>query len=525
MSRRTVLPHRPLTNAEKQARYRERKKLRETPAITHSLPDNPIEAAAEYSEQNLIVPAGHRLAGQPMIMAAPLKDCLSEIFEKDAAEGAYSVARKNAKSAGCVGLCVAYLDGPLKRPGFRIAVVSINKPKAGEFISQLIAVCQASGINVEVKRSPYPGTVSTRYCDVEVLAATEDAGAASGFDLVICDETGLLPTRRRGYLAGLRSSTSAKDGRMIHISIKGVSDLFREILSNPETIKHVYQAPAGCALDDREAWRAANPLLGTVKSEKYMEQQLKRVLQSPADQNYFRAHDLNQEVDSETEILITPDELNACYADEEDLPPRGGPVVVGVDMGEARSASAVTVIYVSSGRCEVYMAFGDTPSLSDRAALDNAPYLDMYRAGDLWLFDGKVTPLDLFVKKVFAEIEGEVLAVGSDNYKIEELRSELGKHGVPEVQCLTGLKRHTRDVRAFTRQILGEKLKIKPSLALTHAVAVHKMKRHDESGNRTLSKRHHSGRIDALASALLACGLYEEYANQPTPEPIEVMYV
>ena len=53
---------------------------------------------------------------------------------------------------------------------------------------------------------------------------------------------------------------------MLHISVRGDSRaLFGEILDNPAVVKRVYAAPEGCDIDDREAWAAANPGLGTIK--------------------------------------------------------------------------------------------------------------------------------------------------------------------------------------------------------------------------------------------------------------------
>ena len=52
--------------------------------------------------------------------------------------------------------------------------------------------------------------------------------------------------------------------------------LFREILENPAVVSRIYAAPDDCALDDRVAWHAANPTLGTIKQLSYMENQVER---------------------------------------------------------------------------------------------------------------------------------------------------------------------------------------------------------------------------------------------------------
>ena len=98
------------------------------------------------------------------------------------------------------------------------------------------------------------------------MSADRTAGHASGYNLVVVDETGLLPERARDLLAGLRSSVSTRNGTIRHISIRGDSPLFREVLANPAVPSMVYAAPDECAIDDEEAWKAANPSLGTIKS-------------------------------------------------------------------------------------------------------------------------------------------------------------------------------------------------------------------------------------------------------------------
>ena len=106
------------------------------------------------------------------------------------------------------------------------------------------------------------------------------------------DETGLMPERARELLAGLRSSVSTKAGRVIQISVRGDSPLFREILENPSTVAKVYAAPDECSIDDEAAWRAANPGLGTIKQESYMRAEAARVRNVSTDEPSFRTFDL-----------------------------------------------------------------------------------------------------------------------------------------------------------------------------------------------------------------------------------------
>ena len=235
---------------------------------------DPVGALATWAEK-LTVPPGHPLSGGPMALPDFAVDWLRESW--DAHEAAISTARKNAKSAIAAVLALGYLVGPLRRPGWRGAIASISKEKAGELRRQVREIAEASKLDIRIRRSPYPGVIESSTGSLDTLSADRSAGHASGYDLVIVDETGLFPLRARDLLAGLRSSVSARNGQIRHISIRGDSPLFAEILANPAVVSHVHAAPAECAIDDESAWLAANPGLGTIKSMAYMRAEVLRV--------------------------------------------------------------------------------------------------------------------------------------------------------------------------------------------------------------------------------------------------------
>ena len=283
----------------------------------------------------------------------------------NAHESALSTARKNAKSAIAAIVCLAYLVGPLRRPGWRGAIASITKEKAGELRRQVREIAEASNLDIRIRRSPYPGVIESSTGSLDTLSADRTAGHASGYDLVIVDETGLFPLRARDLLAGLRSSVSARAGKVRHISIRGDSELFREILENPAVVAHVHAAADECDIGDEAAWRAANPGLGTIKSLKYMREEVARVAGVASDEPSFRALDLNQALSPAREMLCTPgDLLAACFADEIDC---RGPCYLGIDIGEAGSGTAACGFWPVTGALRTWLAFGDTCRPSSRA--------------------------------------------------------------------------------------------------------------------------------------------------------------
>ena len=276
-----------------------------TPAVVAvSDHKDPVGALAEWSRTALIVPPGHPRSGEPLELMPFAVDWLRSTWNTH--ESALSTARKNAKSAICAVLALGYLCGPLRRPGWRGAIASVSKEKASELRRQVKEIAEASNLDIRIRRSPYPGVIESATGSLDTLSADRAAGHSSGYDLVIVDETGLLPERARDLLAGLRSSVSARDGRIRHISIRGDSPLFREILENQATKAHVYAAADACAVDDEEAWLSANPALGIVKSTAYMQSEVERIKSVPSDEASFRALDLNLEISPTREMICSP---------------------------------------------------------------------------------------------------------------------------------------------------------------------------------------------------------------------------
>ena len=103
-------------------------------------------------------------------------------------------------------------------------------------------------------------------------------------------------------------------------------------------------------------------------------------------------------------MICTPDDLKRCFAAE--LPPRQGAAVLGLDIGEATSATACCAIWPETGRAEMWMAFGSIPPLGDRQRRDNAPYAEMQRRGELKLYPGRVTNIAAFLGDVARDLAG-----------------------------------------------------------------------------------------------------------------------
>ena len=500
---------------KRRQRARQREAKCSAQVLAFPVPADPVGELVAWSRDVLKVPPGHPLAGEPMELPGFAVDFLRAGWT--AHESALAIARKNSKSAVCAVLALGFLVGPLRQTGWRGAVASVSKEKAAELRTQIEAIAVASGLDgLRFRRAPYPGRVESATGTLEILSSDRTAGHSSSFDLVVVDETGLLPERCRELLAGLGSSVSAKNGRTIHISVRGDSPLYAEVLNNPAVVAHVYEAPEGCALDDEDAWRAANPGLGSVKSLEYMRAEVERIRGAPGDENSFRAWDLNQALSPTREMLCSPDDLRACFVDE--LPPRSGPCFLGFDFGEATSATAATAVWPATGRAEFWMAYGDTPPIAERAKRDDAPYMAMIDRGELTLYPGRVVPVAGFLADVQADLAGCRVAGGwADGYKDSEARDALDRAAVRwpiQFRRVGAGKDGGADVRALQRLVLNRKLAMRPNLALVTAISKSTLRR-DANGNPGLDKSTSRGRIDLLSSAVIASGLAAPAFDRP----------
>ena len=329
--------------------------------------------------------------------------------------------------------------GPLRRAGMRVGTVSVNREKAGELLGQCRAIAEASNLEgLDFMRTPTPGQIrGPAGSTAEFLSADKKAGHASGFDWSIVDELGLMTERDRDLIAGMRSATSARNGKLIALSIRGESPMLEEMLERrdlPTCAVHHY-APnvvTGAAVDihDRKIWAAGNPgIAAGIKSLDYMAAESARIEVTPTDLSSFLAFDLNLPQAPTREMIFAPADLTACFVDE--LPERAGPCYLGLDFGEATSATAACAIFPQTGRTELWLAFGDTPDVIARGRRDGARYDLMHKRGELKLYEGRVTPVSGFMGDVAESLRGvNVQHAAMDSYKDDEVKSFLERAGI-----------------------------------------------------------------------------------------------
>ena len=191
-----------------------------------------------------------------------------------------------------------------------------------------------------------------------------------------------------------------------------------ERVGDPATVVYVHQASKNCALDDEQAWRQANPTLGTVKSLGYMRDMARRAVANPSEAAAFRVYDLNIPGRPDKQMIVSVDDWLRCTVHTR--PERQGPCVVGFDAGGACSMTAAAAYWPEVRRLEVYGAFGDTPDLLARGEVDGVGslYQQMADCGELKTWPGRVTPVSDFLLWIADLLDRErVLSLIADRYR------------------------------------------------------------------------------------------------------------
>ena len=493
------------------------------------LPDPPLDPAAalvEWAEETLIVPAG-LLAGEPFHIPEWQRAFLTRAMAPGVGQAGLSVSRKNGKSGLVAVWLLGHLAGPLRRARWRGAVVSLTGNHARELRDAMAELIDASRLpHVEVLVTPFPGRIRGPHGSrVDFLSADKATGHAIGVDLAIIDEAGLLEESQRSLVNALLTSTSARNGRMVAISIRGTSPMFGEMkqlsIDKPgEAIWEEYAAPVGCDLDDEEAWHRANPGLASgIKSLEYMRRQSSRAISVPKNAAEFRAYDLNQPGAPTHETIVSVEEWHRTAVAE--LPDeRPGPVFLGVDLGGSESMSACVAYFPQIGIIEGVCAVPHEPTLEQRGLDDGVGdlYVECEEAGYLYQFGHRFVDAMQFLRFVYTGYNHRgyhIVAVGADRYRSDEFLAAGRKLGITATPYLRGVSagagaEASVDVEMFRRANMEGRLRHNGNPLALEAIKNAEVVT-DSNGYYRLRRYPGRGPCDWLSAAVIAVGGAEQY--------------
>jgi hypothetical protein len=278
----------------------------------------------------------------------------------------------------------------------------------------------------------------------------------------------------------------------------------------PGTYVQEHRPALGLPADDLASILEANPgaATGVGASIEWLQASARRAIaRGGSTLSSFRLYHRNERVSGENrDVLLTVDQWLAAETDT--LPPRSGPVVVGIDLGGSASMSAVSFYWTETGRLENYGTFPSDPGLLDRGQSDGVGdrYVRMQERGELSTLGQKTVPVAEWLASIWRRVDGQqVSALVADRYKQAELAEAITKAAItaPIIWRGMGFRDGGEDIERFQRAVFEGAVQTAESLLMRSAMADAVCIR-DPANNMKLAKARSTGRIDPAAAAILA---------------------
>ena len=474
----------------------------------------------------LRVPEGKK-AGKPLKLANFQRNFVKGAFSKGVTVGVLSIGRGNAKTALSAGLALAELVGALQenpQPNREIIFAARNRDQARiafNFVLGYIAGLPESdqaqftvrrGSKLEIEFGGNGGGLA------RCIAADGKSVLGGAPTLAIMDERAAWEREKGDNLENaILSGLGKRDGRALIISTSAPDDTntFSRWLDEPPPGAYVqeHRPPFGLPADDLESLLLANPgaAEGIGSTPEWLLSAAKTAIaRGGAALSSFRNLNRNERVSIENRsVLVTVDEWLSAEVAPDELPPREGPCILGVDLGGSRSMSAAAFYWPETGRLEALGTFPAFPSLADRGAADAVAhrYVEMHERGELSVMGENTVPPGPWLAEIVRHLDGiQPACIVGDRFRHAEFAEAMNGAGLARVPFIWrgfGWKDGAEDIERFRRALFDGEVKVTPSLLLRFAFA-DAVTLIDPAGNAKLAKGRALGRIDAAAAAVLA---------------------
>lgn len=487
-----------------------------------------------FIERYCVTPEGTHV-GKPLKLAEFQKRFIRAIYDSNRqVRRAYlSIARKNGKSGLIAAILLAHIVGPEAVQNSQIVSGAMSRDQAALIFKLAQKMVQLSPeLSKLVRIVPSSKAIIGLARNVEYKAISAEAGTAHGLSpvLAILDEVGQIKGPHSPFVEAIETSMGAHEQPLlIAISTQAATDgdLFSTWLDDaqeaddPHTVCHLYSAPEDCALDDVEAWQAANPALGLFRSRKDMEVFAGQAERLPSKEASFRWLYLNQRVEANAPFLSRSEwEANSA---EPDLF-YSGAAWGGLDLSASRDLTAFLAIVPRSGKYDVVARFWlPRDGIREKAQSDRVPYDVWADQGFLRLIDGPTIRPDVVAQEIAEMAEQyDFAAIAYDRWRIETFKRELENIGadLPLVPFGQGFKDMAPALDQLENMVAQRQLRhgSNPILNMCaqNAIAVS-----DPAGNRKLDKSKSSARIDGLVALAMAAGAMGQASPSDGPSYLE----
>lgn len=457
----------------------------------------------------------------------------------------FSMGRKNGKTLLAAALVLVHLVGPEAERNGEIYSAANDREQAAQVFKMARQMVEAEPEFVGLlKVVPSTKTIVCYGNGSFYRALSAEVGTKHGLNptFVIFDELAqaksrdlydVLDTSMGARLEPLFLAISTQSNDPEHILSKLIDDGLSG--EDPTTVCHLYAAPEDAALDDEEAWHAANPALGDFRSLDELATSVAKAIRLPAEEPKVRNLYLNQRVNPAS-VLISRRDWMACKGDAGLV--EGERVYLALDLSAKVDLCALVAVSVEDGSRVGAWFWKPADYLEEHQRRDRVPYAEWARQGLIEATPGRSIHPRAVAMKIAELCEiFEVVALAYDRWGIENLLREFDaigleahKDGQPGdglrlVPWGQGFKDMSPAVDAFETAVLHGELIHDGNPVLTwnvaNAVAIT-----DPAGGRKLDKSKARFRIDGAVSLATALGLKDrERKPDDAEKEYRVMFV
>ena len=479
------------------------------------------ERVIAFITRYCLIPSGTHV-GRPLKLEPFQRKFILAVYDnKTGTKRAYlSIGRKNGKTALIACLLLAHLVGPEAKKNAQIISGALSREQAAivyDLASKMVA--QSPELREIIREVPSSKKLIGIPLNTEYRAISAEGKTAHGLSpiLAILDELGQVRGPQSDFVDAITTSQGAHEAPLLMVistQAPNDGDLLSIWLDDAKSSKdkrivsHVYEAPKDCELDDKDAWKAANPALGKFRSLPDVREQAERAGRMPSFEPTFRNLVLNQRVEMSAPFISRgvwianslPPEDDVFYTE---------PVYVGLDLSAKTDLTAM-VVMAFRDRWHVKAYFW-TPAkgLRDRAKRDRAPYDVWEQQGFIRAIPGAAIDYEA-VARDMADIlvDCDVQSVAFDRWRFDLLKKELDELSIdlPLVPFGQGFKDMAPAIDRLEELLLNEQISHGGNPVLTMCMANSRIER-DAAGNRKLNKAKATGRIDGAVALCMAAGV------------------
>lgn len=486
------------------------------------------EKVVAFIEKYLKVPEGD-LMGQPIHLEQFQRDFVLAVYDNPQGThtGVLSIGRKNGKTALIAGLLLAHVAGPEAVQNSQIVSGAMAQDQAALVFNLACKMIDLSPeLSERIRIFPSGKRLLGLAKNVEYKALSAEAKTKHGLSpvLIILDELGQVRGPTDPFITTLQTAQGAYENAMqliISTQAPTALDMLSQIIDaqereqDPHIVCHVYAAPEGSALDDEEAWKAANPALGVFRSMADIRKLCAKAKAQPSFAPEFQNLNLNMRVEASAPFVSRPIwEANG----EAPIEKKKAKVYGGLDLSSVSDLTSAVLVDKDDGSVFPYFWLPEH-DLRGRSERDKVQYDVWHDQGYLLTTPGKAIQyrfVALELRRIFDHYDVQLF--GFDRYLMSFLKEWLQKEdpntGKPlfsqaeldkfvefgqgtasmtpalrdlEVKLLEGQLRHGKhpvlNMCAFNAKVVGD------------------------SGARKFDKKTVRGRIDGMVALAIAVGV------------------